>query len=329
MAVWAAIPLVILGAGGLAVDSSSPDALCPPLEETRRAVADRLGSVELEGTWHARYVLVHRAQGDFVSLTLADPDGTLRLERELPVQGGSCATLSQVVALVLERFFSRPEHSAQDEVSPTAAPLVASPDQPEALETPAQAPPTPTPRAVPVESDTVQAQPAAVAKPGRFRADGGLWATNSWVAPSIGVESRIAGPYGLAFNAAFDLAAHEEAVGEGSVSLRRVPLSLLGVWHLGESPTFNASAALEVLGVLEQAHASGVQDSNRGTRIVPGIGARLGAHFLSNASAGPFVELTAAWFVRGAAPAFQVGQQEVFPPATQVLGVAFGISTPF
>src|SRR5437868_1960791 len=80
LAAWVALPLVILGAGGLAVDSSSPDALCPALEETRRAVAERLGSVELEGTWHARYVLVHRAQGDFVSLTLADPDDVLRLE---------------------------------------------------------------------------------------------------------------------------------------------------------------------------------------------------------------------------------------------------------
>src|SRR4051812_14799589 len=101
LAVWAALPLFVLGAAGLSVDSLSPDALCPPLEETRQAVAARLGSVELEGTWHATYVLAHRTQGDFVSLSLRDPDDVLRLERELPVQGGSCATLSRVIALVL------------------------------------------------------------------------------------------------------------------------------------------------------------------------------------------------------------------------------------
>jgi hypothetical protein len=320
---------VLLGAGGLAVDSSSPDALCPPLAETRRAVADRLGSVELEGTWHATYVLAHRAQGDFVSLRLVDPEGNLRLERELPVQAGSCATLSQVVALVLERFFSRPEHPTQEEASAVVPPDAAAPSEPPDREA---SPPSAAPQAPDAAPDTarpIAPASAPVLRAPRFAFAAALWTTNAWLAPAIRFESRVSGPFRLALGAGYDLVTHETAAAEGSLSLHRVPLSVLASWRFQRRPSFDASVALEVLGVLEQARAVGLRDNNVGTRVVPGIGARLGLNFLSELTARPFVELTAAWLVRGAAPAFQVGEQQVFTPTAQVLGIAFGISTPF
>ena len=84
-------------------------------------MAARLGSVDLDGTWHATYQVVHRAQGDFVSLRLSDPSGATKLERDLPVQSGSCATLSRVIALVLERFFMRLEQASPVEEAPLDA----------------------------------------------------------------------------------------------------------------------------------------------------------------------------------------------------------------
>src|SRR5262249_7409810 len=52
--------------------------------------------------------IVHAPEkdGDRVRLELFDPKGDRKLERDLPLAGESCSTMSQVVALVLERYFS-------------------------------------------------------------------------------------------------------------------------------------------------------------------------------------------------------------------------------
>ena len=290
LAVWSALPLLVLGAAGLSVDSLSPDALCPPLEETRAAVAARLGSVELEGTWRASYLLVHRTQGDFVSLSLRDPDGALRLERDLPVQGGSCATLSRVIALVLERYFLRPEQ--------------ATPDIPVALSAS-----TAEPAAEPRPSS---AEPLALAVP-----------------PVVPLARDLVGPYRLSFNAAFDLNNHEARAFEGATSLRRAPLSLSCGRAFPLVPSIDADVALELLGIVEDAHTSALAQPGGGLRLVPGLGARLGTRLFAHSAAQPFAELTAAWLIRAATPAFQVGGHEVLTPSALVLGLALGIRAPF
>jgi hypothetical protein len=333
LAVWSALPLVVLGAAGLTVDSLSPDALCPPLEETRVAVAARLGSVELEGTWRATYLLVHRTQGDFVSLSLRDPDGALRLERELPVQGGSCATLSRVIALVLERFFLRPEQATPSE--PTAL-LLEPPSQPATEPTvstnaPEAARSEPPPAAVTTptsEQPDVTAAPAA-AKPRHYRLSAALWASTSWMAPSLGLARNLGGPYQLALNAGFDLSRHEARAFDGSVSLRRAPLALDCGREFELGSAASAGAALEVLGIIEEAETTALAASGSGLRVVPGLGARVGARFFTSSAAQPFADLTAAWLLRAATPAFQVGAQEVLAPSALVFGLALGIATPF
>jgi hypothetical protein len=109
----------MLNASVLVIDTPRPDAFCPAIEQTRQMVEARQGTVERDGTWRASYVIEHRAAGDFVVLSLRDPKVDLRLTRDIPRQAGDCATTSQVIALVLARFFSSLDapHDERDESS--------------------------------------------------------------------------------------------------------------------------------------------------------------------------------------------------------------------
>lgn len=95
-------------AEGLTLETGSPDALCPELEATRDAVRRRLGELVVPGgSFRARYTIAHAPSGtprDFVRLELYGPEGTLRLERDLPLEE-SCSTMAEVIALVLDRYF--------------------------------------------------------------------------------------------------------------------------------------------------------------------------------------------------------------------------------
>jgi len=102
--VWAAEP------GGFSLETGSPDALCPDLKLTRELVARRLGSLVVEGRkgWRARYTIGHAPSGtprDFIRLELFSPEGTVELLRDLPIEGASCRTMGEVIALVLDRYF--------------------------------------------------------------------------------------------------------------------------------------------------------------------------------------------------------------------------------
>ena len=329
---WPVFPFFVLGAAGLTVDSLSPDALCPPLEETRAAVAARLGSVDLDGTWHATYQVVHRAQGDFVSLSLSDPSGATKLERDLPVQSGSCATLSRVIALVLERFFMRLEQASPVEEAPLEArrerdssieasfPTVSS--SPATLAAPVAQRPTDS-------ANTNRPAPNTPSpEPRHYDVSGALWASTDWVAPQLTFGRELSGPYRLGLSAAFDLARHESRVFEGAASVRRAPLVLSCDRRFPLALHVNLEASLELLGLLEAAKTRGLAMSGGGLRLVPGLGAGLGARFLTHAATQPFAQLTAAWLLRAAAPAFRVGTDEVLAPPALVLGLALGIGAP-
>lgn len=307
------------------VDSLSPDALCPPLEETRRAVAARLGNVELEGPWRATYVLVHRTRGDFVSLSLLDPQGVVRLERELPVQTGSCSTLSGVIALVLERFFLKPEQlAAQEHDAPPRAELSR---QPEPAPQPA---PAQVALVLPASSAPRDTAPSPVTvEPQTFRAGLGLWATTSWLAPTLRLDRVLSGRYRVALSAGFDLSDHEVVQDEGSMAVRRAPFALSLQRDFPVASFWRVSAGLDVLGVLEAARTTGLARSGDGLRLVPGLGARLGARFFPEMAAQPFAALTAAWLFGDAAPAFRVAEQDVLAPPSWVFGLVFGIDTSF
>ena len=108
------VPVLLawLAAGGLRVETGSPEALCPDLGQVRAAARARLGDIEAKGEWLASYTLVHRPDapdgGDVVRLELTDPAGRLRLRRDLVRAGESCAALARALVVVLDAYFRHP-----------------------------------------------------------------------------------------------------------------------------------------------------------------------------------------------------------------------------
>ena len=112
-----------------------------------------------------------------MSLSLRDPNDVLRLQRDLPVQGGSCATLSRVIALVLERFFLRPEQATPVDVPPTAEAekeLAPEPSVSSEVTAPRRSEPALPPAALGQRQADVT-PPAPLADQHRYRLRAGLW----------------------------------------------------------------------------------------------------------------------------------------------------------
>ncbi len=92
---------------GLTIESTSPDAYCPPVSEVRNAVTARVGAVTGE-EFQARYGLVRDATTGrtIVSLSLRDSNDREVLHREIPVTDAGCSDAALAIAVVLERYFS-------------------------------------------------------------------------------------------------------------------------------------------------------------------------------------------------------------------------------
>lgn len=155
----------------LDVTTSTPDALCPPLEEARAAIKARVG--EVRGAYHVEFALVRAADGHQV-LELDVREGQQKvLERELQLDDAGCQNAAQTIALVLERYFDAVERPAP---APDLEPIPAAthPDQ-------SQNSPAPQDREVPA-ADAAPAPSRAV------RASAGV--SYDWelgVAPTLGV----------------------------------------------------------------------------------------------------------------------------------------------
>ncbi len=92
------------------LESGTQGAACPELEQVRSAVERRLGQLVLDGRrgWRAVYGVSTTSGGapaDVVRLELYGPDQRLELQRDLPMAGEACSTMSEVIALVLDRHF--------------------------------------------------------------------------------------------------------------------------------------------------------------------------------------------------------------------------------
>src|SRR4051812_41631150 len=91
----------------LEVTTSTPDALCPPLEEASAAIKARVG--EVRGEYHVEFGLVRGNNGQPV-LKLEVREGAQKvLERELQLDDAGCQNAAQTIALVLERYFDAVE----------------------------------------------------------------------------------------------------------------------------------------------------------------------------------------------------------------------------
>ncbi|HEY5961601.1 MAG TPA: hypothetical protein VIV60_33810, partial [Polyangiaceae bacterium] len=110
MLVTALFLAAVIPDGLLVVETGSPDSFCPSLDQTAQAIHARMGTIKSEQKgWLARYTLGHAPgseEGDFIRLQLYDPQRQLRLMRDLPIKGASCATMAQSIAIVLGVFFT-------------------------------------------------------------------------------------------------------------------------------------------------------------------------------------------------------------------------------
>jgi hypothetical protein len=236
---------------GLAVETQSPDALCPDLATTREAIHNRLGTLALAGEergWLARYTVGHAPgqAGDFVRLELLDPGGVLRLQRDLPRQDEACATLAQAIALVVERYFR--ELAPEVTVAPAVAP------SPTPAQKPVSAPvPLLTPRwALGLGVGTASAQPGAIAA-----AQAGFWLTRATH---------------LELSLLADLAAYHERLGDSELELRSYPAAL-GVGFGRRAEVWDFFLGPETRWTLESVRGSALAAANAGSGAAWAAGA--------------------------------------------------------
>ncbi len=160
---------------GLTIESTSPEAYCPPVSEVKAAVAARVGDVTGEA-FEARYGLVRDTQAGrtFVSLVLVDSNEREVLRREIPVSDEGCSDAALAIAVILERYFSgvvgapSESHSSFEESDTLDAPTPGSePVRREDSEV-SEPPPEEAPEAL------VEAEPSPISPPPRYFVRGGV-----------------------------------------------------------------------------------------------------------------------------------------------------------
>jgi hypothetical protein len=266
------------------LDTDTPDALCPELSMTRDAIKQRLGQLEVEGggLWRGRYGTVHDPagrRGDYVRLVIVDPTGKEQVVRELPLQGESCATLAQAIALVIDGFFRDfgqsplPEGVATDSggersksgpsptaSAPTTTTTIPNSQAPRAPELPLQLPPEQGCRA-------------------GFILGGGYDSVTASAAPVLGLSVAATPRWRVDLKSLFPTARVSESYGKARAYL--YPLQL----RLSLSYTMPLSRGLlwfigpESLLSLERGSISGVSSGRSGWRASIGIGGRTGIAF--------------------------------------------------
>lgn len=272
----------------MVVQTGSPDAMCPDLSQTREAITKRLGTLEVDNSgWILRYTIGHSPDsraGDFVRLELWDPQGTRRLERDLPLRSGSCSTMAQAIAVVVDRFF---RSLAQQELAPSeAAPpekkSAGAPRKPDSGDSLGLPGPTrgsqESERDLQRSSATLQGTPV-VALPSEPQSRVRLGLLGTYLVESFGFQFTLEAPLGagieLGFSTAVPVGSRSEIVEGRPVSLhsysQRVWLTLgtssHGYWF---------DAGPELLTVIEHADGRDLVGGQSATRVIPGAGASLG-----------------------------------------------------
>lgn len=311
---WAADALA-LESDGFALETGSPDALCPELEATREIVARRLGSLVVEGHkgWLARYTIGHAPAGnprDFVRLELFNPQGEVELRRDLPIEGDSCRTMAEVIALVLDRYFrglGAGESSPLDAVDP------------------APAEPTPSPASVSAPAEAPVTAPSfdLWGRGPRLSAEYAV----TLAQPSLGV--RVSAGLGRSFEGALGLrwcmTALEESEPRGaSVTARAAAVRASFAWRLALPPgLLHLGPALTL--TVQRASTDGLPEQTDRTRALWMAGAEAG--FVVPFGRHLFIEATTSldFLVPGASGQFLVDNREVLPPRTLTLGWALGL----
>ncbi len=239
-------------------EAGPPREGCPNLELTQHEVNERLRGHETEGgQWAARYVVTQSSvpgESEVVRLELSDPEGRVRLRRELAISGEDCSDVAQAIALVLERYFAELAAEQTKESEPPTAP----PAQP----SPPRAPPArPEPMAPPQSETRLRAGLGGVflAPDSGFGLDLSLRFDHDWW--SAGVRG------------ALPPKTRYESVQGGNADLRAWPFRM---WFAVDSRWDGIELSLgpDFLVSLESAKTTGIAESGAGTRLVLGLGAQ-------------------------------------------------------
>jgi hypothetical protein len=266
-------------APGLTIETGSPDALCPDLATARAAVERRLGQLVVPdgSAFTARYTIGHAPSGtprDFVRLELFGPDGKVQLARDLPLDGESCSTMADVIALVLDRHFR--------------ALLGREPAPEPAVEA---GPPAPAPAPAPPSASGMKAEVSPAIDADRGPADIGAGASRPRSADSISVELASHGMGHVALGARaivglgpqvlvggalhLGLSEEREVVSAGEVNSRELVTRAFVAW----APRWGALDAYLGPGLrlaLARGTGEGLATSDSGLRLRPCFGADAG-----------------------------------------------------
>jgi hypothetical protein len=262
------------------------------------------------------YALIHRPDGaeagDIVRLELHDPTGRLRLRRELPRAGESCASLAQALVVILDAYFRHPT-DADDVVAAAPAPVA---------------------RTAPV--DTAPASPA----PDRFVADLSAGWANAWGGAdhgspvlALGVRLALMPPaWWAGLEGSWMTSAQSQTVGVASASARSYGLRGFVARDLVQRSGVGLLVGPEVMVALDHADAATLLDGERQTRARFGAGLR--AQLQLRLARPLWLSVLAAFDYAPAgwggtfliADQSASGETEIFPPSRVRLMVGAGLS---
>lgn len=312
---WAG-DVMALESDGFALETGSPDALCPELGVTREIVARRLGSLVVEGRkgWLARYTIGHAPSGrprDFVRLELFNPQGEVELRRDLPIEGDSCRTMAEVIALVLDRYFrglGATDLSPPDSVQParTEPPPLSVSAQPEVASEPATA------SNVELSARTLR-----------------LSAEYAVALAQASLGARVSAGLGRSFEGAlalrWGLTSWEESDPRGAhVAAKAFASRASFAWRLAVPPgLIHLGPAVSL--TIQRATTDGLANQSDRTRALWMAGVEAG--FAVPVGRRFFVEAGASldFLVPGASGRFFVENHEVLPPRDLTLGWSLGL----
>lgn len=293
----------------LEVTTSTPDALCPPLDEAREAIAARVG--EVLGNYRIDYALVRGEDAGRALKLEVQLDGQPVLQRELPLNHSGCEDAAQTIALVLERYFDAIERPQPPLAAPEREPV------PETVERRVSQTSTPSPKSGPASSHPPSSRHRS------WRAAAGLLiAQDLGLAPTLGLELRPAWlqqarrvqlGWGLAL-APF-VTSHTQGVREQEISERTLQIATWLPFELGfGSWSFWLGPWAQLR--LQRAQAASLAEAQPGYRSLPGFGGGAGFGW-SPTSSGLTLTLSGA-----------LGTQLVASSARFALRSADGAKTP-
>jgi hypothetical protein len=269
------------------IDTDTPDALCPELSMTRDAVKTRLGQLEVEGggTWRGRYTTIHDPagrRGDYLRLAIVDPAGREQASRELPMQGESCSTLAQAIALVVDGFFRDFGQSPPRDTVPAEPPAKGSKWEPTPtanatsttkLKTNPETPSSAAPRAEP------QPEPAEPRGRVGLIVGNGYERDPSSAAAVLGLYVAATPRWRIDLKSAFPTARTSQTYGGATAYLYPIPLRLSLSYLMPSYHRVSWFVGPEFLVSFEHASTKGVSDGHSGWRASLGLGGRTGVAY--------------------------------------------------